>query len=141
MGPVDQQFCTSGSEGRVFTNREPWAEIRRCVLTGEISKRRACGEYGLRWQTLLKVLTHVEPSDYRRTMRRASNLDPFLPVVNEILAADEQVHRKQRHPAQRIFERLRDEYGYTGCLTQVRNAVWEIRQRSKEVFLPLSHPP
>ena len=125
----------------MFTNMEKWAEIRRRVLTGEISKRQACAEYGLHWQTLQKVLTHTEPPGYRRTTRRASKLDPFLPVIQEILAADKKTHRKQRHTAQRIYERLRDEYDYTGCLTLVRNAVRAIRQRSKEVFLPLSHPP
>jgi len=40
----------------VFTDMEQWAEIRRRVLTGEISKREACREYDLHWQTLKKVL-------------------------------------------------------------------------------------
>jgi hypothetical protein len=40
---------------------EAWAEIRRRVLTGEISKRQACQEYDIHWQTLHKILTHEEP--------------------------------------------------------------------------------
>jgi hypothetical protein len=84
------------------------------VLTGEISKRRACEEYDIHWDTLAKILTHAAPPGYRRTKRRASKLDPLLPVIQEILQSDRKVHRKQRHTVRRIFERLRDEHGYTG---------------------------
>ena len=125
----------------MYTNMEQWGEIRRRVLTGELSKRAACQEYDIHWQTLRKILTHPEPPGYRRTKPRGSILDAFLPVIAAILEADKQVHRKQRHTARRVFERLRDEHGYTGCLTLVRTAINQIRQRSKEVFLPLSHPP
>jgi hypothetical protein len=45
----------------VFTDMELWAEIRRRVLTGEISKRAARDEYGIHWDTLQKILTHTEP--------------------------------------------------------------------------------
>ena len=41
-------------------------------------------------------------------------MDAFEPVIEEILKSDRQVHRKQRHTARRIFERLRDEHGYVG---------------------------
>jgi len=59
----------------------------------------------------------------------------------EILEADKTAPPKQRHTARRIFERLRDEYGYTGGITQVRDAVAQAKRYSKEVFVPLSHPP
>jgi hypothetical protein len=36
----------------VYRDMEQWTEIRRRVLTGELSKRQACQRYGLRWQTL-----------------------------------------------------------------------------------------
>lgn len=125
----------------MFTNMEKWAEIRRRVLTGEISKRSACQEYQIHWGTLTKILTHTEPPGYRRTRPRRSILDPFLPVIEEILKTDKSAHRKQRHTGQRIFERLRDEHGYSGGRTLVAMAVRELKQKSREVFLPLSHPP
>lgn len=59
----------------------------------------------------------------------------------EILRSDWQVHRKQRHTAKRIFERLRDEQDYEGGETIVTDAVRNWRQTKREVFLPLSHPP
>jgi hypothetical protein len=33
----------------VFVDMELWAEIRRRVLTHEISKREACRRYEIRW--------------------------------------------------------------------------------------------
>jgi transposase len=126
----------------VFTNMEQWAEIRRRVLTGEISKREACREYELHWQTLHKILSDAEPPGFRSTIPRAKpRLGPFLPIIHQILEADRQAPKKQRHTAKRIFERLREEHGYTGCASIVRAAVAEWHQGRAEVFVPLSHPP
>lgn len=48
---------------------------------------------------------------------------------------------KQRHTAKRIFERLRDEHGYAGGQTVVKDYVRIARGRLRETFVPLSHPP
>ena len=126
---------------RVFTNMEIWVEVRRRVLTGELSKRAACREYKIHWQTLEKILSHSEPPGYQKTKPRSSIVDAFEPIIEEILKSDRQVHRKQRHTARRIFERLRDEHGYVGGETIVKVAVRAWKQHHREVFLPLSHPP
>jgi transposase len=121
---------------------ELWAEIRRRVLTGEISKRQACAEYEIHWQTLKKILAHEEPPGFRATAPRAKpRLGPFLPIIHQILEADRTAPKKQRHTAERIFQRLRDEHGYTGCASIVRAAVADWRQGHAEVFVPLAHPP
>ena len=44
----------------MYTDMEQWAEIRRRVLNGEISKRGACAEYEIHWNTLKKILTHTD---------------------------------------------------------------------------------
>ncbi len=36
---------------------------------------------------------------------------------------------------------MRDEHGYTGGETAVKDAVRDWKQRHQKVFLPLSHPP
>jgi hypothetical protein len=59
----------------------------------------------------------------------------------EILEADKNAPRRQRHTAIRIFERLRDEHGYAGGYTTVKDAVRIWKQSHKEVFLPLHHRP
>ena len=45
------------------------------------------------------------------------------------------------HTAKRIFERLRDEHGFGGQYTVVKDYVRERRRRTKEMFVPLSHAP
>jgi transposase len=126
----------------VFRNVDQWIEIRRRVLTGELSKRQACREYSLHWQTLKKVLQQPVPPERREAPPpRPSKLEPFRPVIEAILDGDRQAHRKQRHTVWRIFERLRDEHGYDGGYTIVKDAVRDLRIRRKEVFLPLKHDP
>ncbi len=127
---------------RVFTDMENWAEIRRRVLVDGQSKRSVCREFDIHWDTLTKVLDHPEPPGYRRTAPRPRpKLDPFLPVIHQILQDDKKAPRKQRHTARRIFERLRDEHGYGGKLTIVKQAVAAWRRSRAEVFIPLTHRP
>ena len=49
--------------------------------------------------------------------------------------------KKQRHTAQRIFQRLRYEYGFEGQYTIVKDYLREHRRRTREMFVPLFHPP
>ena len=121
---------------------EMWTEIRRKVLVEGASKRSIRRDYRVSARTLEKILANAEPPGYRqRTTRPKPMLGQFLPVIDEILEADRTAPPKQRHTAKRIYERLRDEYGYTGCSSQVRAAVARSKHYSKEVFVPLSHPP
>jgi transposase len=68
-------------------------------------------------------------------------LDPFTRIIDEILTADDGRPRKQRHTAKRIFERLRDEHGYSGGITIVGDYVRGRRLQQREVFVPLQHDP
>jgi transposase len=121
---------------------ELWTEVRRRVLTKELSKRAACREYELGWWTLKKILAHAEPPGYRREKpRQRPKMEEFLPIIHQILTDDQQAPKKQRHTAKRIWERLRDEYGSAGCYSSVKQAVRQWKQTRREVFLPLSHPP
>lgn len=121
---------------------ELWTEVRRRVLTGEIGKREACRQYQLHWQTLEKILGHVEPPGYRiATTRKRPKMEPFLPRIAEILEADRRAPKKQRHTAKRVFDRLVAEHAFDGSYESVKEAVRAWRQGQQEVFLPLSHPP
>jgi len=126
----------------VYTDMENWAEIRRRVLVDGLSKRAACRQYDIHWDTLAKILNHPEPPPFRRAAPRPRpKLDPFLPVIHQILEDDRKAPKKQRHTANRIFQRLRDEYGYEGGKTVVKAAVAAWKARSAEVFVPLAHRP
>ena len=121
---------------------ELWAEIRRRVLTREIGKREACRIYEIHWATLKKILSHEEPPGYRRSRAvHRPTIAPVLPIIRQILNDDTTAPKKQRHTAHRIWQRLRDEYGFTGGYTVVKDAVRSMKVGTKEVFLPLSHPP
>ena len=121
---------------------DEWTEIRRKVLVEGVSKRSIRRDYRIGSEALDKILAHPEPPGYQRAHPRPKPvLGPFLGVIDEILEADKAAPPKQRHTGRRIFERLRDEYGYTGGITQVRVAVAQARRHSKEAFVPLSHPP
>lgn len=120
---------------------EQWESIRRRVLVEHVSKRQILRETGMHWQTLEKILSHSTPPGYRaKAARRKPKVGDYLPRIRQILEDDRDVPRKQRHTAKRIFERIQEE-GYEGGYTQVKAAVREIRQTTREVFVPLVHRP
>ena len=119
-----------------------WTEVRRSVLTGKLSKRKACKKYNIHWDTLQKILASPEPPKQRQQGERAKPIiGPHLATVHAILEADKEAPKKQRHTAKRIFERLCEEEGYTGKITVVQDAVRAWKQKQQEPFLPLSHRP
>jgi transposase len=119
-----------------------WTEIRKKILVEGVSKRQVMEEEGIHWETLKKILSHSQPPGYRMYKERPQlKIGPFLIRIQQILQDDKHVHKKQRHTAKRIFERLRDEDGYTGGYTQVKKAVRGLKQRNSEVFVPLTHRP
>ena len=121
---------------------DEWTEIRRKVLVEGVSKRSIRRDYKIGSEVLDKILINPEPPGYRMAEPRPKpKLGKFLDVIDEILEADKEAPPKQRHTGRRIFERLRDEYGYGGGITQVRVAVAQAKRYSKEAFVPLSHPP
>ena len=108
----------------MYANMEFWTEVRRRVLTGELSKRAACREYELSWHTLAKILAHEEPPGYRKKqLRKKPKLEEFLPIIHQILKDDRSAPKKQRHTAWRIFERLCEEHEFQGHYTIVKDAV------------------
>jgi hypothetical protein len=54
---------------------ENWAEICRRVLVDGLSKRAACRQYDIPWDTLRKILDHPEPPGYRRKMLQVLRRD------------------------------------------------------------------
>ena len=121
---------------------ELYARVRRACHVDGLSERAAARFFGIDRKTVSKILKHSVPPGYRRSKPPVRpKLDPFLPIIDQILEADRALPRKQRHTAHRIFERLRDEHGFTGGITIVTDYVREKKRRTQEVFVPLSHPP
>ena len=107
-----------------------------------MSIREASRVFGLHRDTVRKMLAYSVPPGYQRqTPPRKPKLEPFTGVIDRILEDDHGRPRKQRHTAKRIFERLRDEYGFDGGYTTVKDYIRESRRQTREMFVPLSHSP
>ena len=121
---------------------ETYAAVRRFVFLEGHSRREASRVFGLSRDTIAKMCLYSAPPGYVRT-RPADKpkLGALLPVIAAILESDRAAPPKQQHTAKRIFERLRDEHGYGGGYTVVKDYVRRQRARGREVFVPLSHPP
>ena len=119
-----------------------YLRVRLACHGDGLSQREAASRFGLARATVRKMLRHSAPPGYRRRQPpKRPKLAPFTDIIDRILEEDRTVHRKQHHTAKRIFERLRDEHGFTGKETIVKDYVRERRLRRREMFVPLSHPP
>lgn len=121
---------------------EIYAAVRRFVFIEGHSRREAARIFGVSRDTVAKMRRDSAPPGYVRTATPARpRLGPLVPVVEAILEANCSAPVKQRHTAKRIFERLRDEHGFGGGYTTVKDYVRLSRARSREMFVPLAHPP
>ena len=121
---------------------ELYGRVRHAVVIEGISVRAAADRFGINARTVSKMLKFSVPPGYvRRKPPFRPKLDAFTGVIDAILAADKDRPKKQRHTSKRIFERLRDEHGFTGKITIVKDYVAGWHQRTQEMFVPLVHPP
>lgn len=111
------------------------------VSKSEIQRRTK-----LNYRTVCKYADKEDWNDERQP-----NLDPesypvlgkFIPMIDEWLEGDTRAPRKQRHTAKRIYDRLREEAGYTGGYSSVKRYVRKKRFVLKQGLvgcLPLAHP-
>jgi transposase len=120
---------------------ELYARVRRAVVVDKMSEREAAREFGLARETVRKMLRYSVPPGYRRQQAaRRPKLDAWVGTIDQILEDDKAEGRKQRHTAKRIFERLREEHGYTGGNTIVKDYVRLRKLSQREMFVPLAHP-
>lgn len=126
----------------MYRDVDLYAKVRRAVMVENQSERGAAKRFGVSRKTVSKMVRHAVPPGYQRKEAPVSpKLGPFVGIIHQILQDDREVLKKQRHTAVRIYERLRDEHGYGGGYTVVREFVGKERLWQKEVFVPLAHPP
>ena len=103
---------------------ELYARVRYAVRVEGLSERAAARRFGIDPRTVSKMLAFSVPPGYRRTKPPVRpKLDAFMTIIERILTEDKSRPKKQQHTAKRIFERLRDEHGFTGGITIVKNYV------------------
>jgi transposase len=116
-----------------------YVRVRHAVRIEGLSERAAARRFGIDPRTVSKMLKFSVPPGYRRSRPPVRpKLDPFVAIIDRILEEDKSRPKKQQHTSKRLFERLRDEYGFTGGVTIVKDYVAGYRQRSQEMFVPLT---
>jgi transposase len=116
--------------------------IRRKHLLDGMSGRAIAEELGHSRKTVAKALAHPIPPGYRLKGPRARPaVEPYRAIIDAWLEEDQSRPRKQRHTAQRIYERLRQEHEYQGSPSSVRRYVASRKAWAGEVFLPLVFAP
>jgi len=93
---------------------ELYQKVRLACADG-MSKPAAAAHFNICRDTVAKALAFSVPPGYRRTPPiKRPKLDGFTEIIEAWLDGDKTVHRKQRHTAKHIFDRLRDGHGFTG---------------------------
>ena len=117
-----------------------YGRVRLTVLGQGISQREAARRFGIDRGTVSKMVAHLVPPGYRQSsVPYRPKFDAHIGFIDQILHDDIGAPKKQRHTIQRIYDRLREERGFDGGYTTVRDYVHP-RQRMKEAFVPLAHP-
>ena len=98
-----------------------YRKVRLACADG-MSKRAAARHFNISRGTVDEVMAFSVPPGYRRTAPiKRPKLDGVTGIIDGWLDGDLEIHRKQRHTAKRVFERLRDEHGFTGGCTIVKD--------------------
>ena len=101
---------------------EQWAEIRRMKHVERLSQREIRRRTGVHRDTIRRALASAEPPRYGPRPLRPSKLDPFLPVIEELLGEEPTLS------GVRIREEL-EQLGYRGGKTIFDDWVRELRPR------------
>lgn len=126
-----------------------YAAIRRDARAG-MSYRALMREYGVGFRTVKAALESVWPEPRKKPRPRGTRLDAYKPLIDEMLRADLDAPRKQRHTVKRIFDRLLDEHGAEAVTYPMVRAYVADRRPQIAVeagrgvvhaFIPQSHRP
>ncbi|MHA7248901.1 IS21 family transposase [Arthrobacter tecti] len=128
---------------------ELFEQIRRDARVNGDSIRFLARKYRVARRTVRQALASAEPPRRKKPVRNAPRLDRFRSVIDGMLRADLSAPRKQRHTAQRIFDRLVDEHAAELSYSTVRLYVKRRRPELErelgtpppDVFIPQEHAP
>jgi transposase len=129
---------------------ELFAAIRRDSRAEGLGVRALARKYEVHRRLVREALGSAWPAERKKLPPRKSRLDPFKPAVDQMLRADLDAPRKQRHTLKRIFDRLVAEQemegvSYSTVGDYVRWRRPEIRVEEgrgpAQVFIPQAHQP
>ena len=117
---------------------ELYAALRRDAREG-MSHRALERKYRVGWRTVQKALSSALPQPRELYAPRRSKLDPFKPVIDQMLRADLDAPRKQRHTVVRIYRRLINEHAMDDVSYQVVRAY--VAKRKPEIRVEAGRGP
>src|SRR3974377_146374 len=116
--------------------------IRRDYFLHRKSMRQIARERHHSRKTIRKAIYDPGVPVYTRSRPALKvAIGPFQEVIRQWLQEDKQRPAKQRHTARRIFQRLREEYGFPGSERTVRRAVGALRGAIPESHVPQTYVP
>ena len=125
---------------------ELFEEIRRDRRVESLSIRELAERHKVHRRAVRQALASALPPPRKEYVARARPaIDPWTDVIDAWLIGDKDVHRKQRHTARRVWQRLVAEHG--AVLSEVTVSRYVTRRRVEldlvkvEVFIPQSHEP
>ncbi|WCF06584.1 hypothetical protein NDS46_19790 [Paenibacillus thiaminolyticus] len=103
-------------------------------------------QMGVHWRSAKR---YTDREDWNEELRKRKSsspvMGPVMEVVDTWLEEDRLLPRKQRHTGVRIFQRLRDEYAFTGgqrtVLANVRKCKSEMDLERAKTYERFEHPP
>jgi transposase len=90
---------------------EVFEQIRRDYKQQGLSVRALAKRYGVHRRAVRQALADAVPPPRKTPVRRAPKLERAKPLIDQWLREDLDAPPKQRHTAQRVWERLVDEHG------------------------------
>ncbi|WP_305082791.1 IS21-like element helper ATPase IstB [Nocardia australiensis] len=109
---------------------ELYAAIRQDLRAG-LSMRAIERKHRVGWRTVASATESVWPEPRKEYPPRPQKLDPYKPFIDDVLRADLDVPRRQRHTATRIYHRLLEEHGMRNVSYQRVSAY--VRERKPQL--------
>ena len=120
---------------------ELYLKVRRAHFQDGMSGRQIARDFGISRDSVRKMLAYSAPPGYRRTAAiKRPKLDAYADQIDQWLVEDKGRPRKQRHTAKRIFDRLRDECGFDGGYTIVKDYEPSFVQSNAQLRVSLVRP-
>jgi transposase len=105
----------------MYRDVEQWLNIRHRILRNGISIRQVVRETGIDQKTVRKMLDQPVPKPYGPRTRRYPKLGPYTASIQRMLRENASLPPAARLSVKAIYERIRDEEGFRGSYSSVKD--------------------